>query len=49
MLTDPTKMTGFKACYFDEDGFTQAWDTVGAGENIPRRRELNLEERTAPQ
>lgn len=32
-----------------DEGFTQAWDTVGAGANIPRRRELNQGERMAPQ
>ncbi|MEM3578058.1 MAG: hypothetical protein QXX51_06360 [Candidatus Bathyarchaeia archaeon] len=32
-----------------DSGFTQAWDTVGAGAKIPRQRELNKEERTAPQ
>jgi len=49
MPTDPTEATSFKACPADEGGFTQTWDTVGAGENIPRRRELNIEERMAPQ
>ena len=30
----------------NEGGFTQAWNTVGAGDTIPRRRELDLGERT---
>jgi len=34
--------------YSCDGGFTQTWNTVGAGKN-PTPRELNLEERMAPQ
>jgi len=50
MPTDPTEdRKTYKACLACDGGFTQAWDTVGAGATIPRQRELNQEERTAPQ
>jgi hypothetical protein len=46
MLTDPTETGDFHHPH--EEGFTQAWDTVGAGANNPRQRELTREERKAP-
>jgi len=50
MQTDPTEDNKppwlAQTC---DGGFTQTWDTVGAGKNIPHQRELNLEERKAPQ
>jgi len=43
MQTDPTEAKAL------DEGFTQAWDTVGAGAKLPRQRELNQGERKAPQ
>lgn len=47
MLTDPTEDDKPQAYLAGDGGFTQSWDTVGAGATIPRQRELNLEERKA--
>lgn len=38
-------VSDYLAC---EEGFTQTWDTVGAGVKFPRQRELRREERFAP-
>jgi len=40
MPTDPTEETSVIACLACDGGFTQTWDTVGAGANIPRRESL---------
>jgi hypothetical protein len=47
MQTDPTEKASLVLLCYD-GGFTQSWDTVGAGKN-PTLRVLNIEERTAPQ
>ncbi|MGC9345628.1 MAG: hypothetical protein ACP5ER_02390 [Candidatus Bathyarchaeales archaeon] len=39
MSTDPTEEASVKLATCD-GRFTQAWDTVGAGEKIPRRESL---------
>jgi hypothetical protein len=50
MPTDPTEdRKSHKTCLACDGGFTQTWDTVGAGAKIPRQRELNREERIALQ
>jgi len=33
MLTDPTEQAGLPGLHDYEGGFTQAWDTAGAGAN----------------
>jgi len=49
MLTDPTEdRKSHKACFACDGGFTQTWDTMGAGTAIPRQRELSRGERIAP-
>ena len=49
MPTDPTEDDKPQACLTCDGGFTQTWDTAGAGTTNPTPRELNLEERNAPQ
>jgi hypothetical protein len=44
MQTDSTEEQAYGLLAYD-GGFTQAWDTVGAGIKIPRQRELDLGER----
>jgi hypothetical protein len=50
MPTDPTEdRKSDKACLACDGGFTQTWDTVGAGIAVPRQRELSKGERIALQ